>query len=67
MSLKKITDKLISNFFSCVITNCILCNGSTIEEGSELKDCIVGAQHTVSAGSRHSHEVLTDFANLMEI
>ncbi|XP_012256048.2 translation initiation factor eIF-2B subunit gamma [Athalia rosae] len=51
----------------CVISNCILCNGSIIQEGSELKDCIVGSHHTVPAGSRNSHEVLTDIDNLMEI
>ncbi|XP_012144904.2 eukaryotic translation initiation factor 2B subunit gamma isoform X2 [Megachile rotundata] len=51
----------------CVIQNCILCNCCFIEEGTELKDCIVGPQHTVTAGSQHSREVLTDPDKLIEI
>lgn len=54
--------------FRCVITNCILCNGCIIEEGTELKDCLVGAGHIVQANSRHSGEVLTEAdIRLMEI
>lgn len=51
----------------CIIHNCILCNGCIIEEGSELKDCLVGAQHVVTSGSQHSREVLTDADKLIEI
>ncbi|XP_012223727.1 translation initiation factor eIF2B subunit gamma [Linepithema humile] len=51
----------------CVIHNCILCNGCIIEEGTELKDCLVGAQHLVISGSQHSREVLTDANKLIEI
>lgn len=51
----------------CVIHNSILCNGSVIEEGTELKDCIVGAQHIVASGNQHSREVLTEADRLIEI
>jgi len=54
-------------FYRCVIHNCILCNGCTIEEGTELKNCLVGAQHVVKSGSQHFHEVLTDADRLIEI
>lgn len=51
----------------CVIHDCILCNGSIIEEGTELKNCIVGAQHVVTSNSQHSQEVLTEADRLIEI
>ncbi|CAL1681319.1 unnamed protein product [Lasius platythorax] len=51
----------------CVIHNCILCNDCTIEEGTELKDCLVGAQHIVTSGNQHSREVLTHAHRLIEI
>ncbi|XP_043504412.1 translation initiation factor eIF-2B subunit gamma [Polistes fuscatus] len=51
----------------CSIHNSILCNGSIIEEGTELKDCIVGAQHVVISNSQHSREVLTEADRLIEI
>lgn len=54
-------------YYRCVIHNCILCNGCTIEEGTELKDCIVGANHVVKSGSQYSREVLTDADRLIEI
>lgn len=54
-------------FFRCVINNCILCNGCVIEEGTELKDCLVGDHHVVAADGRHNQEVLTDADRLMEI
>ncbi|XP_046830760.1 translation initiation factor eIF-2B subunit gamma [Vespa crabro] len=51
----------------CAIYNSILCNGSIIEEGTELKNCIVGAQHVVTSNSQHSREVLTEADRLIEI
>ncbi|CAL1681513.1 unnamed protein product [Lasius platythorax] len=51
----------------CIIHSCILCNGCTVEEDSELKDCLVGAQHIVISGSQHYREVLTDADRLIEI
>ncbi|XP_076232583.1 eukaryotic translation initiation factor 2B subunit gamma [Calliopsis andreniformis] len=51
----------------CIIHNCILCNGCIIEEATELSDCVVGPQHHVTSGSRHSCEVLTNLDKLIEI
>lgn len=54
-------------FFRCAITNSILCNGCVIEEGTTLKNCLVGAKFTVPSGGDYSHEMLTDADELMEI
>lgn len=50
-----------------MIENSILCNGCVIEEGTELKYCLVGAQHQVPSGSNYLHEVLTNVDRLIEI
>ncbi|XP_043475000.1 translation initiation factor eIF-2B subunit gamma [Leptopilina heterotoma] len=51
----------------CAIINSILCNGCVIENETVLKNCLVGAKFTVSTGQEHSHEMLTDADELMEI
>ncbi|XP_054284724.1 translation initiation factor eIF-2B subunit gamma [Macrosteles quadrilineatus] len=49
----------------CVIVNCVLCADAVVEDSCDLKDCLVGS-HIVSAGEKHSNEVLTD-DHLIEI
>ena len=33
-----------------MIQTCIICENTTVEERAELKECIIGAKHTVEAG-----------------
>ena len=51
----------------CVLTNCILMNNSTVEAGSELKDCLVGVKQVVEAGAKKSREVVSQQGSNMEV
>lgn len=39
-------------FFRCIIENCIICEESVIEDGCNIKDCLVGSHHVVQTASK---------------
>lgn len=38
---------------SCALVNCVLCDEAVVEDGCELKDCLVGSHHTVPSGGKY--------------
>ncbi|KAJ8977213.1 hypothetical protein NQ317_015388 [Molorchus minor] len=48
------------------LENCIVSDGATIESGCQIKDCLIGSQHSVPEHSEHTNEVLTISDRLME-
>lgn len=50
--------------FSCVLTNCILCDGVEVGASTELKDCLVGAKHNVGSGGKFSGLVHSAFIKI---
>lgn len=55
-----------NSFFRVALENCIVSDGVVIESGCQIKNCLIGSNHSVPENSEHNQEVLTDSGRLME-